>query len=107
MAENLSVIRPQGRLDSSTSGEFEQGLLKRIEDGNLLLVIDLSNVAFISSAGLRVLLSVAKQVKAAGGKLVVCSLNTYVKQVFDVTGCTTLLDVFPTFDAAAAHLTMR
>jgi anti-anti-sigma factor len=107
MAENVSVIRPQGRLDSNTSDEFERGLLKRIDDGDRLLVIDLSNVAFVSSAGLRAFLSVAKQVKAAGGNLTVCSLNAYVKQVFDVTGCTTLLNVFPTFDAAVAHLSLR
>ncbi len=107
MVAHLSVIHPQGRLDSSTSGEFELGLLKRIEDGNVLLVIDFSNVSFISSAGLRAILSVAKQAKAAGGRLTVCSLNKYVKDVFDVTGCTTLLDVFPTFAAAAAHLSMN
>lgn len=107
MADTISVMRAQGRLDSGTSRDFEQALFKRIDDGEQLLVLDFSEVAFISSAGLRVLLSAAKRVKAQGGRMAICSASKQVKEIFDITGCTTLLDVFPTYDAAAAHLTME
>jgi stage II sporulation protein AA (anti-sigma F factor antagonist) len=106
MAEPISVVRPQGRLDSSTSRDFEQDLLKRIDGGEFLLVLDFSNLVFISSAGLRAILLAAKQLKVAGGRLAICSPNKHVKEILDVTGCTTLLGVFPTYDAAAAHLAM-
>ena len=106
MAEPISVIRPQGRLDSSTSPDFEQDLLDRIEAGNHLLVLDFSKLAFVSSAGLRVILLAAKKIKVVGGRLAICAPNKHVKEILDVTGCTTLLDVFPTFDAAASHLSM-
>ena len=106
MAEPPSVIRPQGRLDGTTSRDFEQDLLGRIEAGEPLLVLDFSKITFISSAGLRAILSCAKRIKSAGGRLAICSPNKHVKEIFDVTGCMTLLDVFPTFEAAAAHLSM-
>ena len=107
MAEPISVIRPQGRLDNSTSRDFEQDLLKRIETGDHLLVLDFSKITFISSAGLRAILSAAKRIKSAGGRLAICSPTKHVKEIFDVTGCMTLLDIFPTFDDAAAHLSMK
>ena len=107
MAEAIPVIRPQGRLDGITSREFEQDLLDRIESGDRVLVLDFSKIEFISSAGLRAILSAAKRIKAAGGRLAICSPKKQVKEIFDVTGCMTLLDIFPTYDAAAAHLTMK
>ena len=101
------VIRPQGRLDGSTSGEFEQDLLKRIAAGDELLVLDFSKIDFVSSAGLRAILAAAKRIKSAGGRLAICSPKKQVKEIFDVTGCMTLLDIFPTFEAAVAHLAMK
>jgi anti-anti-sigma factor len=106
MAEPIAIVRPQGRLDSATSREFEQDLLKRIEDGDRLMVLDFSGLAFISSAGLRAILLAGKQIKAAGGRLAICSPSKHVKEILDVTDCTTLIGVFPTYEAAAAHLSM-
>jgi anti-anti-sigma factor len=65
------------------------------------------NWTFIGSAGLRTILLVAKQLKAAGGRLAVCSLSKAVKEVFDLTGVDILIDVFPSYEDAVAHLTMR
>jgi anti-anti-sigma factor len=107
MADPISVLKPEGRLDSSTSPGFEQDLVKRIGDGEHLLVLDFSKITFISSAGLRALLSVAKRLKSAGGRLAICAPTKSVKEIFDVTGCMTLLDIFPTHEAATAHLTME
>ena len=106
MADPISVLRPQGRLDGTTSRDFEQDLLARIETGEHLLVLDFSKITFISSAGLRAILSAAKRVKSVGGRLAICAPTKPVKEIFDVTGCMTLLDIFPTYDAAAAHLSM-
>jgi len=107
MADQVSVIRPKGRLDSATSPAFEKDLLKRLEEGHTQLVLDLSGVTFMSSAGLRTILLLAKQLKSVGGRLALCSLSKPVKEVFDLTGCDSLIDIFPTYDAAAAHLSMR
>jgi anti-anti-sigma factor len=107
MTEHASVIRATGRLDSSNSVVLERELLQRLEQGDILLVLDLSKLTFIGSAGLRTILLVAKQVKAAGGRLALCSLSKPVKDVFDLTGVSTLIDLFPSYEDAVAHLTMR
>ena len=49
-------------------------------------MVDLSSVEYMSSAGLRVLLAAMKREKSLGGVLVLCSLNPFVKEVFDLTG---------------------
>ncbi len=69
MVEQVSVVCPKGRLDSATSPAFEQDLMKRIAEGHALMVLDLSGLTFISSAGLRTILLLAKQMKSLGGRL--------------------------------------
>jgi anti-anti-sigma factor len=107
MAEEIQVVRPRGRLDNSTSPEFEKDLLGRVDRGAALLVLDLSDLAFMSSTGLRAILLTAKRLKLAGGRLAVCALSKPVKQVFEVTGCDALIDIFPSYETAVAHLSMR
>jgi anti-anti-sigma factor len=107
MAEEIPVIRPQGRLDNSTGPEFEKDLLNRLDQGLSLLVLDLSGLTFMSSTGLRAILLAAKRLKLSGGRLAVCALSKPVKQVFDVTGCDALIDIFPSYETAVAHLSMR
>ncbi len=96
MPHELSTIQPPQRLDSSSSRDFERELLSVIERGGHFIVLDFTNLEFISSAGLRVILSVAKRLKAIGGGLAICSLKWYVKEIFDTTGCSDILDIFPT-----------
>jgi stage II sporulation protein AA (anti-sigma F factor antagonist) len=107
MTEHASVIRATGRLDSSNCAALERDLLQRLEQGDTLLVLDLSKLIFIGSAGLRTILLVAKQLKAAGGRLALCSLQKPVKEVFELTRVDTLIDVFHSYEDAVAHLTMR
>jgi anti-anti-sigma factor len=56
---------------------------------------------------LRTILLLAKQMKSLGGRLALCSLSKPVREVFDATRCDALVDVFPTYEAATAHLSMR
>jgi anti-anti-sigma factor len=107
MADAFRVVKARGRLDASTGVLFEQECRAVIDGGESDLGIDLSGLDYISSAGLRVLLVLAKQLKTAGGRLALYGAKKPVQEVFDVTGYTTLLDVFPNHDAAAAHLSMR
>jgi len=92
------LVSPVGRIDSNTSGELERVLLARAAEPRL--VVDLSGVEYVSSAGLRVFLMLARKVKAAGGRLALCSLPASVKQVFDLAGFTTLFTVEPSVEQA-------
>ena len=95
------VVRPEGRIDSLTSSAFEAALLPLVGEATLV-VIDCTGLTYVSSAGLRVFLSAAKAAKTKGGKIILCSLNQCVQEVFTVSGFSKIIDMHPTLDAALA-----
>jgi stage II sporulation protein AA (anti-sigma F factor antagonist) len=97
------VVAPVGRIDSTTSEALEQALNKAIDAGEHRLVVDFDGVSYISSAGLRVLLVVAKRLKTQRGTLVLCAQGDAVRQVFDLAGFLPLFLVERTRDLAIAR----
>jgi anti-sigma B factor antagonist len=93
--EGISIVQLLGRLDSNTSPEFEQRLFKVIDDGELSVIVDFGELDYISSAGLRVLLKAAKQLKRSQGKIVLCSMKDYIKEVFEIAGFVSLFPIAP------------
>ena len=87
---NLEIVL-EGRLDTVTSPELEKEL-KASLDGADTLTLDFAKLDYISSAGLRVLLSAHKQMSAKGGMKVV-NVNEIVKEVLDVTGFSDILTI--------------
>jgi len=82
------VIAPRGRVDSVSSGELERRVVARLDWGARRVVIDLSGVEYISSAGLRVLLLAAKRLGPPPGALVLCGLGPGVLAVLELAGLT-------------------
>jgi len=96
------IVAPKGRVDSNTSNAFEISILGHAKES--LLLVDLSGVEYISSAGLRVFLMLARRVKDAGGRLVLCGMGGSVRQVFDLAGFTALFSVEPALEQGLARL---
>lgn len=97
------VLSPRGRIDHANAGQLEKHLwpwLGTPGDGPGRLVLDLSDLEYISSAGLRVLLMASKQVKAHGGTVAVAGLQAVVREIFEISKFTLVLPVFPTVRAA-------
>lgn len=93
------VLAPTGRIDHGRSEDFKSALrpfLERCAAGQDKLVLDLSGVDYISSAGLRVLMLARKQAKAQGGTLVVAGLGPVVKEIFEISRFTVVFDIFAT-----------
>ena len=88
---NTLIVALEGRLDTMTSPELEKEL-KESMDGAESLVLDFGKLDYISSAGLRVLLSAHKQMKNKGG-LTVKNVNEVVQEIFDVTGFADILTI--------------
>ena len=88
---NALTIALEGRLDTTTAPELEQEL-KNSFDGIDALTLDFSKLDYISSAGLRVLLSAHKAMSAKGG-LKVIHVNEIVNEVFEVTGFSDILTI--------------
>jgi anti-sigma B factor antagonist len=96
----VSTFKLQGRLDSNTSQSFEKRLLDAISDGFKNVIIDFKDLDYISSAGLRVILKATKTLKREDGKIMLCAMQDYVKEVFEIAGFDSFLPIVPTMDDA-------
>lgn len=90
------VLRLKGRLDLAGAGDADKFLtaLAKHGEGCLKLVLDFEGVDFISSSGLRVLVSSLSATRAAGGDLVLCKMNVAVEEVFAFSGLDTVFRIF-------------
>ena len=104
-AGSITILAPAGRIDSFTAHTFESTVMAVVAGGGPL-VIDFAGLAYISSAGLRVLLLAMKQMRGAGGRLVLCGLQPSVREVFDISGFSGIFEIRATageaVDAIAA-----
>ena len=92
----IKIVLIDGEMDTNTSPEAESHLNELRASGSLKLLLNFEKLDFISSAGLRVLLATAQTLKSDGGEMRVCNLNPDVKEVFDISGFSTLLQVYET-----------
>jgi len=96
----VNVLAVAGRLDSVTSQDFESRLLKLIAAGDVLIALDCSKLDYVSSAGLRAILSAAKRAKQANGKLTLGSPSRQVNEILDIAGFASILPIFKTIEEA-------
>ena len=92
LEDDVVIIQPAGRLDSTTSPEFEQFLFAKTTDRDRL-IIDLSKLDYISSAGLRVILAGAKRIDSVNGAMLLCGMKDVIHQIFKISGFLTILKV--------------
>jgi anti-anti-sigma factor len=102
-ADGATILQFSGRLDGTNSATTDTSLADAV-GRNPTLILDLAKLDYISSAGLRVLLKAAKQAQTAKQKLLLAGLQPSVKQVFEISGFSTLFATFDTNDAALASL---
>ncbi len=88
-----SIVAPQGQLDALTGPLLTQHFQEQLGD-NSNLVLDLSSIDFVSSAGLRVLLATVKDARRQNGDLRLAAVNSDVKKVLSVSGFDRLLKIF-------------
>ncbi len=84
--DNLLIARPEGRLDSGTSASFENQLIDQVQTPDGSVIIDFSALHYVSSAGLRSILILAKAAEAAGCKLCLAGLSAEILEIFQTTG---------------------
>ncbi len=97
---DAKILEVEGRLDSNTAPKFEETLFDAIRNGGRKVIIDCGSLGYISSAGLRVILKAAKDVKRSEGQLVLCALQDYVREVFEISGFDSFLPIVSSLDDA-------
>jgi anti-anti-sigma factor len=94
------VLALSGRLDATSAKAFEDRILGVINSGTQRLVVDLAQLEYVSSSGLRVFLLAAKRLQAVDGKIVLCSMKDHVRQVLDLSGFSSMLSICASRDEA-------
>jgi anti-anti-sigma factor len=93
---SAAVVSVKGRIDAVTAPEFEKDLSALMTGGDTTLVLSLAGLEYISSAGLRSILTIAKQLKTKNGKLLFAGLQGPVKDVFKISGFGSIFTIFDT-----------
>ena len=101
--ENL-IITIKGRLDAASSPVAGNAIKKIMQEDCSRILFNFSDLEYLSSGGLRVILEVAKKLKRKEGKLVLCSLNPFVKEIFVVSGFESLIPIEDTVESGIRQL---
>lgn len=105
--ENLNdvlILKLNGRLDITTTQQLEVAINSALEKEQKKILVDCTNLEYISSAGLRTLLAAAKNSKKIDGIISLCCLNKNVKQIFEISGFTAIFDIFDSIENAITSL---
>ena len=89
----VKILRFDGLIDTLTAADAEAAIQEQISAGATQLLLNFEKLSYINSTGLRVILVVAKELKRREGQLQICSLCEPVREVFDMTGFSTILQI--------------
>ena len=92
-SQGAVILGLQGRVDASNAASLEEKVLQLIDGGERRLVIDMAQLEYISSAGLRVFLLTAKRLSKVNGKLALSALKHQVREVFDIAGFSSIFQI--------------
>ena len=90
------VVGLKGRLDAVTAPELEKSLGEIIDEGNLNMVLNLTGLEYVSSAGLRIFLVATKKIKALKGELCLAGLSGNIKEVIEISGFPSIMPCYDT-----------
>lgn len=102
--DDFSVFSLKGSLDSNTSPGLEEKILEAIQNGTNKMIVDFESLDYISSAGLRVLNKATKKLKHSNGKIVLCSMQDYIREVFEIAGFDYFIPIVATMDDAVKKM---
>jgi anti-anti-sigma factor len=92
--EKAVVIEIDGRLDTTNFGQLEKKIMQNVENGNISIVVDCSNMDYVSSSGLRIFLMALKKITAAKGNFVLCGLQESIREIFEISGFTSIFNIY-------------
>lgn len=97
---DVAIVEIKGRLEVTTASDLEQVFTKLLSENQNKVLVECRELEYISSAGLRVLLNAAKQYNKVSGQIMLAGLSQNVKQVFEISGFTSIFPIYATRDEA-------
>jgi anti-anti-sigma factor len=104
MENEILIISINGRLDAASAPIADETIQKTLEENTTRLLFDFEGLTYLSSGGLRVILSAAKEIRRREGKVVLTRLNQYVNEIFEVSGFTSLIPIKDTVEEGLEDL---
>jgi anti-anti-sigma factor len=101
---HVTVVSVKGRIDAVTAPEFEKSLSDLISKGEKTFLLNLGDLEYISSAGLRAILATAKKLKDQKGKIVLTGLIGSVGEVFKISGFDSIFKIFDSEENALKEI---
>ena len=98
--EGATVINLQGRIDAANSNQIHERIMDEVERGANRIIINFSEVSYISSAGLRILIYASKALKKNSASLVICSMSSSIEKIFQISGLTSLFTIHPDLETS-------
>ena len=89
----ILIFAIKGRMDGATAPVAEETINSRLAENSTRLLFDLSELEYLSSGGLRVILAAAKEIRRREGKVVLAALKPYVYEIFEVSGFTSMIPI--------------
>jgi anti-sigma B factor antagonist len=102
--KGVIVISMNDRLDARSAPDIQRQIDQIVADNNGSVLFDCGNTIYVSSAGLRVFISMSKWLKARQRKMAVCCLRESVMEVFAISGFTSIFDIFPAREEGLAKI---
>jgi anti-anti-sigma factor len=102
--DGVAIFTLVGSLDAISAPDTGKKLLAHIDEGDTKIVMDLSGLNYISSAGLQTILKVTRKIKTVDGGFVLASLTSNVKDVIELSGFTVFLSIFDNVESAIKSL---
>jgi anti-sigma B factor antagonist len=100
---DVTIVKPNGRMDFNALQEFNALLTQTIKAGAKKILLDFSDLEYLSSSGIRTMVDCQKQVDAQKGILAFCALNSQIKELFQVVQLDKVFKIFPSeFEALDA-----
>ena len=101
---HATILRITGRLDAESTPELEQRVSVCLDQGTRNLVLDFSELDYINSAGLRILVMSYQRLTPLGGQVMVCGAKDYLAEIFTISGYNRIFPMYPDLDQAMRGL---
>lgn len=102
--EKCPIVSVKGRMDALTAPDFERQVSEMIEKEDTDFIIDLAELEYISSAGLRSILVAAKKLKQKEKRLFLAALQDVVKEVFEISGFSGIIPIFDSVETVLKQI---
>ena len=102
--QDIVVIKPSGSMDATTTNIFVNACQESLDAGAAKILIDLAGIGYMSSAGLRGILTLLKGSRAKKVPVAFCRLQPMVSEVFKISGFTAMIPIYDTPETALAKL---